>query len=271
MGRQKGVSKKVRVTTAVSLGGHCTLGKTATWVYGLQAIKNDKETRREQLAGSLLGEYFLLRFASSLTPNCQVLTQEVSRLSTTYMKRLEQALWRLIALQKLMTWGGSLMKGNKSIQELWTTTQPLCMCWEIWQAASKVLLLWQLAHVLIWYLHYRWKWRWYKDMRTWHQRVTRSTANWSFILDNLVQAYLRWKYDKLTTLSANEESPYNFTIPTVDIYTLATSSLIHCGENSLLPSITLMEHGYLGNSQEKGQYSWGTPRRGSCIQVGEWR
>ena len=120
MGRQKGVSKKVRVTTAVPLGGRRTLGETATRVYGLQAIKNDKETRREQLAGSLLGEYFLLLFASSPTPkpNCQVLTQEVSRLSMTYMKRLEQALWRLIALQKLMTWGGSLMKGDKSIQEL---------------------------------------------------------------------------------------------------------------------------------------------------------
>ena len=65
-----------------------------------------------------------------------------------------------------------------------------------------------------------------------------------------MQAYLRWKYDKLTTSSVNEELPYNFTIPTVDIHTLATSSLIHCGENSLLLSITLVEHGYLGNLPE---------------------
>ena len=48
----------------------------------------------------------------------------------------------------------------------------------------------------------------------------------------------------------NEESPYDFTIPMVDIHTLATSSLIHHGENSLSPSITLMEHGYLGNLPE---------------------
>lgn len=64
-----------------------------------------------------------------------------------------------------------------------------------------------------------------------------------------MKAYLHWKYSEPAP-SAIEESPYNFTISTVDIYTLATSSLIHRGENSISPSIALAEHGYLGNAPE---------------------
>lgn len=69
MGRQKGVSKKVKVTTAAPLAGRHTSGETASRVYGWQAIQNDKEQRREQLSGSLVGRYILLCRASALIVN----------------------------------------------------------------------------------------------------------------------------------------------------------------------------------------------------------
>ena len=42
--------------------------------------------------------------------------------------------------------------------------------------------------------YYRWKRRWYKDTRTWRQRLHRSHVNWDSIMDDLVETYLRWKH-----------------------------------------------------------------------------
>jgi hypothetical protein len=73
----------------------------------------------------------------------------------------------------------------------------------------------------------RWKYRWYKDTRTWHQRIHRAHANWATVMDHLIEAYLKWKHPSaaqptstLPTQPLAESETYDFTIEVVDIYSL---------------------------------------------------
>lgn len=102
--------------------------------------------------------------------------------------------------------------------------------------------------------YYRWKRRWYKDTRTWRQRLHCSHVNWDSIMDDLVETYLRWKHPRLdanassTSTSALAESPYDFTVEVINIYSLETSALIRRSEESKSPAIALVDCGYLGTT-----------------------
>ncbi|CAA7264087.1 unnamed protein product [Cyclocybe aegerita] len=83
----------------------------------------------------------------------------------------------------------------------------------------------------------------YKDDRTWHRRVERSTANWAPAMDSLVEGYLQWRYGSATPSSTSnpgqqaatslppadhdvvmqEDNSYDFLISVVDLYTLSTT------------------------------------------------
>jgi hypothetical protein len=74
-------------------------------------------------------------------------------------------------------------------------------------------------------------------------------------MDHLIEAYLKWKYqqfDTATSCTSHIQSPieslYDFTMETVDIYSLQTSTLIRRSENCKSAAIALVDCGYLGTS-----------------------
>ncbi|GBE87425.1 hypothetical protein SCP_1101010 [Sparassis crispa] len=79
----------------------------------------------------------------------------------------------------------------------------------------------------------KWKPRWYKDMRTWRQRMHHLDENWQPLLPKLVDVYLSWRYgpdrpaDEPTeaTASADDGIDYNFKTPVLDIYSTVNSVL----------------------------------------------
>lgn len=105
---------------------------------------------------------------------------------------------------------------------------------------------------------YRWKYRQYKDTRSWQQRISRLHDNWELLMDGLTNLYLKWRYappppepPAPPNASKEDTDDYSFTIEAVDLYTLKTSTFIHRTSSSLSPALNLMDAGYIGNSPEK--------------------
>jgi hypothetical protein len=73
-------------------------------------------------------------------------------------------------------------------------------------------------------------------------------------MDDLVKTYLKWRYSQpdptvlAASIAAPSESPYNFTIEAVDIYSLQISALIQRSEDSKSPAVALVDCGYLGTT-----------------------
>lgn len=116
----------------------------------------------------------------------------------------------------------------------------------------------------------RYRGRAYCDGRSWRQRTERLQANWAPRLDEMLEAYLKWKYTTSpesppaspTATSASdphtESRPgstepiagYNFTIEVLDIYTMTSFVDIPRGEDSKSVAEALMFQGYIGNTPE---------------------
>jgi hypothetical protein len=73
-------------------------------------------------------------------------------------------------------------------------------------------------------------------------------------MDNLVKTYLKWRYPQpdpaasAASIAALSESPYDFTIKAVNIYSLQISALIRRSEDSKSPAVALVDCGYLGTT-----------------------
>jgi hypothetical protein len=94
----------------------------------------------------------------------------------------------------------------------------------------------------------------HKDHHTWRQRVTRKHEAWKPLMEDLVAAYLKWKYpapsaaedDSVTAAPLSpESSEFNFMAEAVDLYSLATSVVITWPPSSKSPAIDAVAHGYL--------------------------
>ncbi|KAG1780889.1 hypothetical protein EV702DRAFT_1193717 [Suillus placidus] len=106
-----------------------------------------------------------------------------------------------------------------------------------------------------------WIGRRYKDSRTWRQRLRNPHANWATLIPSLVDAYLQWKsstshhchcsMDELA-YCANE---YDFTVNTIDIFTLELSASISQSADCLSPSVALMSRGYIGNTPHQPSFA----------------
>lgn len=104
--------------------------------------------------------------------------------------------------------------------------------------------------------------RHHSDDRTWQQRIHRIRENWEPLLPALASGYLVWKYKGPVPSTSEHSSPSpsststpspddgsgNFSIPVIDIYTLASTVHITRGTDSISPLDALILHGYLGNS-----------------------
>ncbi|KAJ3711310.1 hypothetical protein C8R42DRAFT_595980 [Lentinula raphanica] len=88
----------------------------------------------------------------------------------------------------------------------------------------------------------------YKDHRTWKQRIQRLHDAWTPLLDDLTDAYIRWKYGLEVSTTVNEE--YSFTINVVNLHTLATEQQISRDENTKA-AVALVHAGYLGTAPEQ--------------------
>ncbi|KAG6895281.1 hypothetical protein C0992_002165 [Termitomyces sp. T32_za158] len=90
------------------------------------------------------------------------------------------------------------------------------------------------------------------DSRTWRQRLQRLQRNWEPLIEDLVDAYLGWKYPvaDMTTDPCNNPD-YNYPIDVVDIFTLDTQIIIHQTESTKSISVALVQQGYLGTTPER--------------------
>lgn len=101
------------------------------------------------------------------------------------------------------------------------------------------------------------RWRVYEDNRTWRNRTQRVKANWELLYPELTSAYLRWKYPsdppdpQPSTPSADtsddSDDGFNFSIETVNIYTLAHTAHIQ-RTSHVSAALALVRQGFLGNS-----------------------
>ncbi|GBE78667.1 hypothetical protein SCP_0115580 [Sparassis crispa] len=97
-----------------------------------------------------------------------------------------------------------------------------------------------------------WKARWYKDARTWCQRMHRMDENWQPLIPDLIDAYLTWKYapeqPPNVPATTDDPSPYDFMINVMDFYSLASSATISRAEDSRSMAHALVLNGYLETS-----------------------
>ena len=104
----------------------------------------------------------------------------------------------------------------------------------------------------------------YHEGRTWRQRLTRSRQSWEPVLPSLTKLYMQWKYASLTRpaspmtldipsapVATSNTTPlpnnFDFTLETLDIYTLDKAVMISCSGEEM-PIQALMRSGYLGNT-----------------------
>lgn len=87
----------------------------------------------------------------------------------------------------------------------------------------------------------------YKDARTWKTRIQNLNAAWAPLIDEMADAYVKWKYAIGLPDSFCEE--YSFTIDIVDVHTLAREATISRGEETKA-AVALVYAGYLGTSPE---------------------
>jgi hypothetical protein len=100
--------------------------------------------------------------------------------------------------------------------------------------------------------------RYYKDGRTWRQRLTRIQANWAPFLDSMTLAFLRWKYpDNVGSVNVAPPSPSGdstmndttlaFEVETIDLYNLTMVATITRSGNATVAE-SLVQNGWLGAS-----------------------
>jgi hypothetical protein len=98
-------------------------------------------------------------------------------------------------------------------------------------------------------MFFRWRpYRKHKDHRTWRQRVTRKHEAWKPLMEDLVTAYLKWKYpasEDDSGATAPLSSEFDFMAQAVDVYSLVTSVTIVRPPSSKSPAIDVVAHGYL--------------------------
>ncbi|KAH9916348.1 hypothetical protein B0H21DRAFT_703065 [Amylocystis lapponica] len=99
-------------------------------------------------------------------------------------------------------------------------------------------------------LLHRWKTRWYKDTRTWRQRVQNMDQNWQPLIPDLADAYMAWRYPDETHSTAGDDNDttYDFSIAIFDIYTLAPMATIVRREDTKTTAEALVSNGYLGTT-----------------------
>ena len=102
--------------------------------------------------------------------------------------------------------------------------------------------------------NYRYSTRFYKDNRTWRQRIRRLHENWEPRLSEMTTAFLKWRYttsgsdDNISSPPEYQADSFNFVIEVLDIYTLAKNTAILQTADSKSVAESLMLHGYVGNS-----------------------
>ncbi|KAE9404798.1 hypothetical protein BT96DRAFT_973001 [Gymnopus androsaceus JB14] len=89
----------------------------------------------------------------------------------------------------------------------------------------------------------------YKDTRTWKQRINRFHDAWASILDELVVHYINWKYYPSSVPQSSATAGWEFSIPIVDVYSLARETTIHRNSETKATS-ALVSAGYLAASPE---------------------
>lgn len=108
---------------------------------------------------------------------------------------------------------------------------------------------------------FSWAGRHYKDSRTWRSRLQNLHANWASLIPFLVDVYLTWKDSAKGHCQcplgrpASCAAEYDFTIHTVDIFTLERSALISRSADCRSPSIALILQGYMGNTPHSPSYA----------------
>lgn len=105
----------------------------------------------------------------------------------------------------------------------------------------------------------RWKARWYRDTRTWHERVERMNESWTLLLPELIDAYITWHYPaEPPILHADGELPPeskathtqfdSLNLPVFDLFTLATTVHVVRPQNASSEARCIVAAGYLGVS-----------------------
>ncbi|KAH9951708.1 hypothetical protein B0H21DRAFT_842744 [Amylocystis lapponica] len=94
----------------------------------------------------------------------------------------------------------------------------------------------------------RWKSRWYKDARTWRQRVQNLDENWRPLIPDLVDAYIAWRYGQSGSSGGDEpvRGLYDFDINVFDIYSLASTATVSRDADTKSAAVALVASGYLG-------------------------
>ncbi|KAJ4465974.1 hypothetical protein C8J55DRAFT_565970 [Lentinula edodes] len=98
-------------------------------------------------------------------------------------------------------------------------------------------------------LHFR-RWerrRKYKNAQTWKNQVDNFNNAWASLIDEMTEAYIKWKYNLDSPDNFNEE--YSFKIDAVNVYTLEKEVCIHRSKNTKA-AVALVSAGYLGTSPE---------------------
>ncbi|KAI0083236.1 hypothetical protein BDY19DRAFT_987949 [Irpex rosettiformis] len=110
-----------------------------------------------------------------------------------------------------------------------------------------------MQHMSRWNGH----WRRIARARTWRVRVARQEEAWGRVLDEVIKAYVCWKYqspDEVESIASgrsadNEpEQTYDYTVGVYDIFTRTTQLTIQRKGDSISPAIDLIRHGYLAKS-----------------------
>ncbi|OBZ77055.1 hypothetical protein A0H81_02986 [Grifola frondosa] len=93
----------------------------------------------------------------------------------------------------------------------------------------------------------RWKNRWYKDARTWRQRIQNFHDNWQPLIPSLINAYLAWKYrpSAPTVPPTTAPSSYDFEIDVLDFYSTAPTAYISRTADSTSAAEALLLNGYM--------------------------
>lgn len=83
----------------------------------------------------------------------------------------------------------------------------------------------------------------YKDTRTWKQRVHRFNHAWASIIDDLVNEYIRWKYNS-NSHSQPGANGWEFSIQVIDVYSSIHEATIYRDSETQATS-ALVQAGYL--------------------------
>ncbi|KAJ3899609.1 hypothetical protein F5879DRAFT_496157 [Lentinula edodes] len=87
----------------------------------------------------------------------------------------------------------------------------------------------------------------YKDGRTWRNRIHNLNAAWESLMDELADAYVKWKYKK--DLPDTFDENFSFSIDVVNLLTLEKEAAIQRDEHTKA-AVALVYAGYIGTSPE---------------------